>query len=105
VNACQLSRVVWGGGGGGAVAGGDPSFRFVNRTGMQVNELYVSLSSDNSWGPDRLGQNVMPPNTNLWVALPSGRVCTVDIKVVYADGRSVERRRVETCSIQELNWR
>jgi hypothetical protein len=103
VNACTLSRIVWGG--AGAQAAGDPSFRFVNRAGRTVNELYVSLSSDQNWGPDRLGQNVLPPNANIWVTLPGGRVCTVDIRVVYADGRAVERRRVETCSIEELNFR
>jgi hypothetical protein len=25
--------------------------------------------------------------------------------VVYADGRAEERRRMETCSIAEVNWR
>jgi hypothetical protein len=78
INACQLSRVVWGGAGGGG-GGGDPSFQFVNRGGAQVNELYVSLSNDNSWGADRLGRSVLPPGAGTWVALPGGRVCTVDI--------------------------
>lgn len=104
VNACQLSRVVWGGG-GGAVAGANPSFRFVNRSGTTVNEVYVSLSTDSNWGPDRLGQNVLPPGSWVDIRLPAGRVCTVDLRVVYADGRAVERRGVETCSIQELNFR
>ncbi len=107
MNACQISRVVWGGGGGGAVAagGGDPSFQFVNRTGAQVNELYVSLTSDGSWGRDRLGQGVLPPGNAFWVTLPQGRVCTVDIRVVYAGGRATERRGVETCSARELHFR
>lgn len=108
VNAFQLSRVVWGGaGGGGAVAagGGDPSFQFVNRTGAQVNELYVSLSSDGSWGRDRLGQGVLLSGNGFWVNLPQGRVCTVGVRVVYADGRTAERRGVETCSVRELHFR
>jgi hypothetical protein len=103
VNACQLNRIVWGA--AAPAAGGDPSFRFVNRSGATVNELYVSLSTDQNWGGDRLGQNVLPPNSNVWVALPTGKTCTVDLRVVYADGRAVERRRVETCSVQELNFR
>lgn len=102
VNTCTLSRVVW----GAAQAGmGDPSFQFVNRAGTTVNELYVSLSSDTSWGQDRLGRGTLSPGGGFWVSLPSGKVCTVDIKVVYADGRAVERRGVETCSIRELNFR
>ena len=106
VNACQLTTIVWGGsGGGGAVAGGNPSFRFVNRGGQTINELYASLSTDQNWGPDRLGQNVLPPGATVDVRLPAGRTCTVDLKVVYADGRTVERRGVETCSIEQLNFR
>jgi hypothetical protein len=103
VNACSLSRVVWGGGGGGGA--NNPSFVFVNRAGMTVNELYVSLSSDNSWGRDRLGQGTLAPGGRFNVDLPAGKVCTVDVKVVYADGRAIERRGVETCSVTELNFR
>jgi hypothetical protein len=77
----------------------------VNQGGITVHELYVSLSSDQSWGRDRLGNNVLPPGTGVWVALPAGKVCTVDVRVVYTDGRAVERRGVETCSVQTLNFR
>lgn len=106
VNACSLSRIVWGGGGGGGgPVTADPSFRFVNRTGVTVEELYVSLSTDDRWGPDRLGQGTLPPGAVFQVNLPAGKGCQVDIRVVYADGRAVERRRVETCSIMELNFR
>ncbi|GGC57372.1 hypothetical protein GCM10011504_39590 [Siccirubricoccus deserti] len=101
VNACSLSRIVW----GSAPGGGDPSFQFVNQAGVTVHELYVSLSSDSNWGRDRLGNATLAPGTGVWVSLPSGKVCTVDIRVVYTDGRAVERRGVETCSAQALNFR
>ena len=70
-----------------------------------MNELYVSLSTDTSWGRDRLGQGTLAPGAGMPVSLPAGKVCTVDIRVVYADGRALERRRVETCSVRELNFR
>ena len=72
INACSLSRIVW----GGTAAAGDPSFQFINRAGITVNELYVSLSSDRSWGTDRLGQGTLPPGAGFWVTLPGGKVCT-----------------------------
>jgi hypothetical protein len=101
INACSLSRIVW----GAAAAAGDPSFQFINRAGITVNELYVSLSSDRNWGPDRLGRGTLPPGAGFWVTLPGGKVCTVDIRVVYANGTATERRGVETCSVRELNFR
>lgn len=115
VNACSLSQVAFGrGGGGGAGAGAsvgggyvaaNPSFNFVNGSGLVIREVYVSLSSQSSWGPDRLGQNVLNPGQRLQVSLPAGNVCTVDMRVVYMDGRAFERRRVETCSVNDFVWR
>jgi hypothetical protein len=102
VNACTLSRVVW----GGAPAGfGDPSFQFVNQTGAVIRELYVSLSTDGSWGQDRLGTSMLAPGGAFNVGLPSGKACTVDIRVVFQNGASTERRAVETCSVRVLNFR
>lgn len=105
VNACSISRFAWAGAPQNVGKGGDPSFRFNNATGMVVRELYVSLSSDGNWGPDRLGQGVLQPGQGVWVGLPGGRVCQADIRVVYASGQAEERRRMETCSISEVNWR
>ncbi|MBE9606849.1 Tat pathway signal protein [Acetobacteraceae bacterium H6797] len=116
VNACQLSRiafgtssgsgaVITGKSGGAAPRGGDPSFSFINGTGQTVQELYVSLSTNDNWGRDRLGSNVLNPGQSNWVSLPGGGTCTVDIRVVYASGRSAEQRGVNTCNLSELRWR
>lgn len=105
INACQISEFAWNTAAAPVAKGGDPSFRFTNATGLVVRELYVSLSIDNNWGRDRLGQGVLQPGQNVWVPMPGGRACQVDIRVVYGDGRAAERRRMETCSITDVNWR
>jgi hypothetical protein len=120
VNACSLSQIVFGrtgagagaaiGGGAGAMISpgrpvGNPSFNFVNGSGVTIREVYVSLSTDNNWGPDRLGANVLQPGQRLSVGLPATGVCTVDMRVVYMDGRAAERRRMETCSVADFIWR
>jgi hypothetical protein len=120
VNACNLSQIAFGrtagsgatiGGGAGATVApgrqvvGNPSFVFTNGTGLTIREVYVSLSSDSNWGGDRLGANVLQPGQRLQVSLPATGVCSVDMRVVYMDGRAGERRRVETCSLNEFVWR
>ncbi|MBR0656903.1 Tat pathway signal protein [Plastoroseomonas arctica] len=120
VNACNISRVVFGGGGvapvapGAAIGGGpgygrattgNPSFTIVNGTGTVIREIYSSLSSQRDWGPDRLGANTLQPGGSLFIPLPQGGGCTADIRVVYMNGAANERRGVETCSIQQLTWR
>jgi hypothetical protein len=119
-NACNLSQVVFSGrvgaapgtgaGAGatvspGAVASGNPSFNFVNQSGAVIREIYVSLSTQNAWGSDRLGANVLQPGQQVAINLPTGGGCLVDMRVVYMDGRAAERRRVETCSITGFGWR
>ncbi len=117
LNACNISRIPFGGGGaavggagaaiggGGGPRGGNPSFNFLNQSGETIRELYASLSTDNGWGPDRLGQNVMQPGQSMWLDLPQGGSCGVDLRVVYASGRIIERRNQQTCSVQTLSWR
>ncbi|MFT8244115.1 Tat pathway signal protein [Roseomonas sp. BN140053] len=116
LNACNISRIPFTSGAGAAISGGknaavsapmggNPSFSFVNRSGQTIRELYVSLSSQSNWGPDRLGSNVMGPGQSLWVDLPQGGVCTVDVRVVYNSGAASERRALETCSASSLTWR
>ena len=119
VNACNISRIVFGGGGGGAAPGaatgggpglgrastGDPSFTIVNGTGTTIREIYTSLSSQRDWGPDRLGDTTLPPGGSLFIPLPQGGGCNTDIRVVYMTGAASERRGLETCSVQQLTWR
>jgi len=117
VNACSLSIIRFGGGyvgpgggpgasiGGGVARAGNPSFVFVNNSGAVIREIYVSLSSQNSWGADRLGANVLNPGGSINIGLPSVGVCTVDMRVVYMNGAASERRGVETCSISSFGWR
>lgn len=113
VNACGLSRIAFGGGTGaviggggtGAVVGGDPSFNFINGTGLVIRELYASSSALAYWGPDRLGPNVLAPGQSVWIALPPSGGCLTDIRVVFMNGASQERRGVNTCPIGSLTWR
>jgi hypothetical protein len=109
VNTCSLTRVVVGGGGAtptgkGVARGGDPSFALVNRSGLVIREVYASLSTDRNWGTDRLGANTLAPGQQLWIPLPAGPTCRVDIRVVYMNGSAQERRSVETCSRSAVAW-
>lgn len=119
VNACAITRIVFGGGGSafqqpgagaGAVLGApaglrNPSFTFVNGSGATIREIYASLSTNNNWGPDRLGANVLPSGSQVFIPLPQGGSCNTDIRVVYMNGQTFERRGVETCSVTNYVWR
>jgi len=115
VHACTLSRIAFGADVPQAAPPPppprpaeqpNPSFTFVNQSGEPIREIYVSLTSQRNWGPDRLGpRQILPPGASMPIPLPRTGVCTADIRVVYMDGRVLEQRNVETCSIRSFAWR
>jgi hypothetical protein len=84
-----------------AVQGGDPSFRLTNRDAAVMREVYVSSATDSGWGADRLGRDVLPSGRQVVIRLPQGQ-CVNDIRVVFADGRATERRRIDTCALTDI---
>ena len=80
----------------------DPSFRINNRSGVTIHEVYVSSAARTDWGSDRLGQNVLQSGQSLTLRLPMGE-CVNDIRLVFVNGRNLERRNVNTCNITDYN--
>ena len=79
----------------------NPDFQLQNRGRVTINEVYVSSSATNNWGRDRLGTNVLEPGRNANIVLPAGQ-CVNDIRVVYANGQSAEKRQINTCNLTEV---
>ena len=85
-------------------AQGQQDFALVNRTGYQIDEVYVSSSSDSNWGRDLLGQNVLQDGQAFNVRFARGmQDCMWDIRVVYNDGDSSEFRNVNLCRVSRVN--
>ena len=80
---------------------GNPSFHLVNQSGATVMEAYVSLSTEQEWGPDRLGNDTVAPGRNFAIRLPEGP-CLHDVRFVYENGQADERRRVNLCDVTNL---
>ena len=85
-------------GGQSPAPGGSPVIRLENSTSNIVNNVYASLTSQNSWGNDRLGPNeVIQAGGSREFQLPPGD-CMYDLRVVYQGGVAEERRRVNACT-------
>ena len=80
---------------------GNPSFNLVNQSRVAVMEAYVSLSTEQEWGPDRLGNDTVPAGRNFAIRLPEGP-CLHDVRFVYENGQSDERRGVNLCDVTNL---
>jgi hypothetical protein len=85
------------------VQAADQDFTLVNRTGYQIDEVYVSPSSSNRWGRDVMGQDVLENSARTEINFPDGtRGCNWDLKVIYNDRDTAEWRNLNLCSISRV---
>lgn len=83
-----------------AVAACDTSFRVSNASSRTVAQLYFSHSNMSGWGADQLGASVLPPGR--FVNYRAANTGNYDFRVVWADGRTAELRRVNVCVASEI---
>jgi hypothetical protein len=86
------------------VGGGDPSFTLINNGSRAIRELFASLATDDDWGQDRLGRDTIEAGDRQQIRLPEGP-CNYDLRIVWSNGRSEERRDVNLCEARELSFR
>jgi hypothetical protein len=79
---------------------GNPSFNLVNQGRQAMREIYVSSIRQQDWGQQRLTQPLQP-GAYLPISLAMDD-CVNDVRIVWADGRSEERRRIDTCQMVNL---
>jgi hypothetical protein len=105
VNVCNVNEVAFtaaGAPGRAAPSQAIADFRLVNRSGRTIQQVFVSAATDQSWGADRLGQNVLPNGRAFTVTLPRDGTCVYDIRVVYDNNTAAEKRRINTCEINDV---
>jgi hypothetical protein len=82
----------------------NPSFYLVNRSASAISKVFATPAGMPNWGSDRLGGRAIPAGQNGAIRLPADGTCVYDIRVVYATGRSDERRGLNTCDVDNLTF-
>lgn len=80
----------------------NPSFYLVNRSNSAINEVYATTANTRTWGRDRLANESIAPGQSYPIRLPADGNCMYDIKVVYANGQTEERRSLNTCRLENV---
>jgi hypothetical protein len=87
---------------GGALAN-DADFTLKNKTGYQIDEVYISLPSSKNWGNDIMGKGNLGDGEKVKITFPHGNDnCKFDIKVKYDDGDSSEWGGVDLCQYETI---
>jgi len=83
-------------------AGADRVLTVVNHSRHAITQLFVSSSTTDDWGQDRLTGTPIAPGASAPIRL--GRVpdCTYDIQAVYDDASTEEQRSFDICHPRPL---
>jgi hypothetical protein len=80
----------------------DASFTLVNRGANAIKQLFVTPAGDANWGQNRLTGRPIAPGGNFLVKRRPDGNCILDIKAVFADGKTEERKALNTCNIDAV---
>ncbi len=82
-------------------------FELVNKTGYDLNAVYVSPSKANDWDQDIMGQDVLGDGESVEIAFDrADKSCKWDLKVVYSDdGSSAVWSNIDLCTISRITIR
>ena len=89
----------------GLASASDADFTLKNKTGYQIDEVYVSPHSSKNWGRDRMGSDALADGEEKDINFPhGGSACRFDIKVKYHDDSSTaEWNDVNLCQYTAIN--
>ena len=87
-----------------SVATARQNFSVVNRTGHTVMTLNVSPTTEDEWGPDILGSNVLQNGQTAQVTFDRAETqCNYDLRATYDDGDTTDMRGVNLCQVGTVN--
>jgi len=88
----------------GSALASDADFKLVNRTGYQIDSVFVSPHASKSWGKDIIGSDVLAAGNSVEISFPhGGSACNFDIKVAYKDGDTAEWGNVDLCQYETIS--
>lgn len=100
VDLCAVREVAFDG--SGAPRPPERRVTLVNRHGATIQEVYLSGSAEEDWGPDRLGEEVLPRGRRIEIGARL-RDCEADLRIVFEERRAAEERAaINLCEISVI---
>lgn len=86
-----------------AALAGDQDFVLVNKTGLTIDELYVSPADDDEWGEDVLGKDVLADGESVEIKFSRKEAdCVWDLKIVDEDDDEVVWTDIDLCKASQI---
>ncbi len=92
-----------------AATAGDADFTLTNRTGYDIESVYIVPSKQKDWGNDHLGGNTLANGKSRFIAFnKSGKHCIYDMSISwvgYSSNDDVIWDRLNLCEINKITLR
>ena len=92
-----------------SASAGDADFTLTNRTGYDIDSVYVVPSKQRDWGIDRLGKSILADGRSRFLAFnKSGNTCIYDLSVGwvgYSEDEDSVWERINLCEINTITLR
>ncbi len=81
----------------------DQDFKLINKTGYQIDEVYVSRVSSKAWGKDVMGSDALAADESVNINFTApANACRWDLKVKYNDGDEAQWDNLNLCDISKV---
>ena len=78
-------------------------FELHNKTGYQIDEVYVSQSAEQNWGEDVMGSQSLEDGNVVNITFKhAGSACRWDMHVKYNDGDEATWNSLNLCNISKV---
>jgi hypothetical protein len=79
-------------------------FQLINKTGYELNKVYVSPSKSDDWEDDVLGRDTLSDGDHVEIKFHrADKTCHWDLKVVYTiDGSNAVWSDIDLCSVEKI---
>jgi serine protease Do len=75
-----------------------------NRSSQDINNIYLSPAGNDKWGEDRLGDRVLGASGRVTLDPGLANGCVYDVRVIYEDKSTEEKRNQNLCELNELTF-
>ena len=88
------------------ILAGDQDFVLINRTGYDIDEVYVALPNQKDWGEDIMESDTLDNGQKVTIQFShKEKECNWDMRIVFSDGEEAIWEDFDLCTVSETTLR
>ena len=90
----------------GLVRAGGQDFVLVNKTGYDIEEVYVAPANQKEWGEDVMGKDTLDNGDKVNIEFShKEKECLWDMKIIFSDKEEAVWEDFDLCKVREITLR